>query len=188
MKKIAFIVLFLPSSMSWAQNFVVTEKPTEKAFVVTDKAVEQPEEEKIDEAAIAEFNELINYTPKAFIQNEKSKSKNRMLAGDLNSISSLELRYAYQAQLKLNAEEVKWMESEINQLAIAFFAEGKPIIIKKTGSYEGCIGQRVTSELKKGQNIKTLYFCYTCKGANDFEDRFIEIFNNRTEKLLAAKK
>ncbi|MGC4041330.1 MAG: hypothetical protein QM710_11230 [Flavobacterium sp.] len=182
MKKVAFILVLFLSSMGWAQNFIVTERPA-------DKSVEAPaEEEKADEGSVEEFNALINYTPKAFVPNEKTKPQNRMLAGNLNSISSLELRYAYQEQMKLSPQEVKWLESEIDQLSIAFFADGKPMIIKKTGGYEGCTGQRVSTENRNGYDIKTMYFCYTCKGASEFEDRFIEIFNKRTEKLIAFKK
>jgi hypothetical protein len=172
LKKIAFIIVLFSCSQSWAQNFVVLERPVEKVKPFLEQ----------------EYNALLNYTPKSFVPDINSKPKNRVLEGDLNSINSLELRYAYQQQLKLEASEIKWLEDEINSLAVAFFKEGKPVIIEKVGGYDGCNGRAIETEQRDGFNVTIFKFCYTCSGANEFEDRFLQIFNNRTEKLIAAKK
>lgn len=187
MKKITFIVLLFCCSLGWAQQFVVVEKPGTKA---AEKPAEKVTEEVIEVPkgiSDEEYKEFLNYSPKSFSPDLKSKPHNRMLEGDLNSIGSLELRYAYQSQLKLTESEIKWMEKEIDQLAIAFFAEGKPILIKKTGSYDGCIDRGIETEDRDGFTVTIFKFCYTCAGAADVEDRFLEIFNKRTEQLLAAK-
>ena len=187
LKKIAFIVLLFCCSLGWAQQFVVVEKPGTKA---AEKPVEKAVEQVVEvpkTISDEEYKEFLNYSPKSFTANLKSKPQNRMLEGDLNSIGSLELRYAYQLQLKLNESEIKWMEKEIDQLAIAFFAEGKPILIKKTGSYDSCMDRGIETEDRNGLTVTILKFCYTCAGAADVEDKFLEIFNKRTEQLLAAK-
>ena len=195
MKKIAFILLLFSCSLSWSQQFIVVDSPKreqekkeQQKKEQLEKEQENKEKERKSAASIAKCNELLNYSPKGFVPDLKSKPNNRVLMGDLNSIGSLELRYAYQEQLKLNAAEVKWLEEEINALAVAFFTEGKPVIIKKIGGYGGCPGQYLETEERKGTTVTILNFCYTCSGASVYEDRFIAIFNNRIEKLMASKK
>lgn len=133
-----------------------------------------------------EYSKLLNYIPKSFTQDLNTKPQNNVLRGDLNSIGSLELRYAYQQQLKLSQSEIQWLESEINQLAIAFFIEGKPLLIKKTGDYGNCTGRSIEMEERNKLPVTVLNFCYTCPGAAVYENRFVEIFNARTEILIAS--
>lgn len=172
MKKTAFILLLLLSSLSWAQNFVIVDKLEEESNITFSEA---------------EYNALLRHTPKSFVPNVKSRPQNRVLLGDLNSISSLELRFAYQQQLQLNESEIQWLENEINQLAVAFFLEGKPIMLKKTGDYNDCKGQGIETIVKNNISVSVVYFCYVYPGGATFEDRFIDIFNKRTEKLIASK-
>jgi hypothetical protein len=173
LKKIAFILLLLFScSLGWTQQFVVLERPVEKEKTFSEE----------------EYNQLLNHTPKSFVSDTKTKPKNRVLEGDLNSINSLELRYAYQQQLKLSMSEIKWLEDEINSLAVAFFKEGKPIIMEKAGGNEGCHDRGIETEQRNGVTITLFKFCYTCPGQDVIEDRFLQIFNNRTEKLIEARK
>lgn len=174
MKKIAFILLLISCSLSWAQNFTVSEKPT-------GEPIKAPFSEE-------EYSKLLNYTPKLFVANTKSKPENRVLMGDLNSISALELRYAYQEQLKLNPSEIEWMEGEINSLATAYFNGKKPILIERTGVYGDCAGREIKTEQRNGYKVTIIKFCYTFPGAEQFEDRFLEIFNKKTEELIAVKK
>lgn len=183
LKKIAFILLLFIGFQSWGQQFIVTEKPKE------DKPNEgKPKEEPLIRYDEKEYNALLKYVPKSFIANEKTRPNNRYLLGDLNSISSLELRYAYLQQLNLNEKELKWLEGEIEALAVAFFNEGRPILLKKTGEYKACTGQGVETKVQNKSTLSIVYFCYVNPGAAVYEDRFLEIFNKRTEKLLATKK
>lgn len=185
LKKIAFIVLLLSCSLSWAQQFVLVDKNGEKVNTATEPIV-IPEPKITSEE---DYNKVLNYIPRSFAANTKPKPDNKFLQGDLNSISSLELRYAYQQQLKLDPSEIKWMEGEIDSLATAFFTDGKPTIIKHTGSYEaGCHDKGIDTENRNGYQVTIFKFCYTCQGALDIEDRFVAIFNARTEKLIAEKR
>jgi len=200
LKKIAFIIVLFISPLSWSQQFVVLEKPTDKKEASENKEVitrkekvaelkpVTKEEPVIKEETFSEeeYSKLLNHIPKSFVANIKSKPLNKVLEGNLNSISSLELRYAYQQQLKLTGAEVKWLESEAEQLSIAFFAEGKPILLRKTGEYGNCNGRSIATEERGSQKITIVKFCYTCPGATVYEDRFIEVFNKRTEMLITA--
>ena len=177
MKKIAFILLLLSGTLSWSQQFIVTEKSTGT----------KKDEVKASVFSEEEYNKLLNYVPKSFKIDSESKPANRVLLGDLNSINSLELRYAYQQQLKLSESEIKWLESEISQLAIAFFTDGKPIILKKAGEYGNCTGRNIETEVQHKQKVTVLSFCYTCPGAEQYENRFLQIFNARTEILISSK-
>jgi hypothetical protein len=172
LKKIAFILLLFCCSSGWAQNFVIVDSTEVKSNPFSEE----------------EYNKLLNHVPKTFVANQKSKPQNKVLAGDLNSISALELRFAYQEQLKLNISEIKWLEDEIDALAVAFFNERKPIILKRAGNYNDCNGRGIETELRNNFTVTILKFCYTCAGASKYEDRFLEVFNKRTEKLIAAKK
>jgi hypothetical protein len=173
LKNIAFTLLFFSATLGWSQNFVLVDKLPEESEVIYSEQ---------------EYNALLRHTPKAFVPNVKSKPKSKVLNGDLNSISSLELRYAYQQQLKLSEVEIKWMEAEINALATAFFKEGNPIIIKRAGTYGNCSGKGTETKDRDGMNVTDLYLCYTYQNGETFENRFLEIFNERTEKLIADKK
>jgi len=172
LKKIAFILLLFFSSLSWTQNFVIVDKLEEESNIMYSEV---------------EYNALLRFTPKSFVSDVKSRPQNRVLQGDLNSISSLELRYAYQQQLKLNESEIQWLENEINQLAVAFFLDKKPIMLKKTGDYTNCKGQGIETIVQNNVAVTVVYFCYVYIGGATYEDRFIDVFNKRTEKLIASK-
>ena len=79
LKKITFIVLLFCCSSGWTQQFVVVEKPGTKA---AEKPVEKVAEEVIEvPKAISdeEYKEFLNYSPKSFSPDLKSKPHNRML-------------------------------------------------------------------------------------------------------------
>jgi hypothetical protein len=132
------------------------------------------------------YNNLINYTPKNFSIDETSKPKNRFLELNLNSIGGLKMVYEFQNELKLSKEEILWLDKQIDQIALCFYLEGNPILIKKTGGYSGCEGEMIHKEAINGKEVTILDFCFTCSGAGKLED-FIKVFNNRTEKLLKIK-
>ncbi|MFI0431208.1 hypothetical protein [Mariniflexile sp. HMF6888] len=134
-----------------------------------------PESEK-------EYLKLLNYTPKNFKIDLKNKPSNEFLKTDLNSI--WKLKYAYELKDKLTDYEIKWLEEQINQLAVAYFIENKPIIIKSVGGYSGCPEQLLETELKNKTEITILSICSGGCIINKNTEDFVELFNNRTKKLL----
>lgn len=173
MKNLTFTLLLFSATLGWSQNFVIVDKLPEESEVIYSEQ---------------EYNALLRNAPKGFIPNLKSKPKTKALNGDLNSIGSLETRYAFQQQFKLSDAEIKWMDSEINALATAFFKEGNPIIIKRTGKYGKCTGQGTETKELDGITVTDLHICFTNQKGESFENRFLDIFNARTEKLIAEKK
>lgn len=182
LKKTAFILLLFVGQLGWAQQFVVTEKPKQEG--------QKPEEQK--EVSLVtdekEYSALLSYSPKTFVTDTQSKPVNKKLRGDLNTIGSLELRYSYHVQLNLNESEINWLENEIKKLATAFFEEGTPILMVKAGDYVTCDGKGLETKIQGKQVVTVLHFCYVCAGAAEIEDRFLEIFNKKTESLMASKK
>lgn len=178
LKRIAFILVLCCCSASWSQQFVLVDSLDEK-----DKGTK-----KENTISDEEYNAFLNQVPKSFAANTKTRPQNRVLEGNLNSIGSLELRYAYQKQLNLNAAEIKWLEEEINGLAVAFFAEGKQILLRKAGNPQECVDRGIITDERNGYIVKIFKFCYTCPGADAVEDRFVAVLNNRMEKLMTAKK
>ncbi|MCB4800326.1 hypothetical protein [Neotamlana laminarinivorans] len=158
MRNIIFITIFLLSTICTAQN--------------NDSI---PESEK-------EYLELLNYTPKNFKIDLENKPSSEFLKTELNSI--WKLKFAYELKDKLNDNEIKLLEDQINQLAVAYFLEKKPIIIESVGGYSGCPEQLVTSELNNETKVTILNFCSGGCIVNNKTEDFIRIFNNRTEKLL----
>lgn len=173
MKNIAFIVLFFSTTLGWSQNFVIVDKLPEESEIVYSEE---------------DYNALLRHTPKTFVPNTKAKPENKSLQGNLNSISSLEIRYAYQEQMKLTETEVKWLEDEIVALATAFFKEGKPLLIKRAGTYANCTGRGTELKEYEGVKVTDLHFCYTYQNGEQFENQFLAIFNATTGKLMAEKK
>ena len=129
------------------------------------------------------YNNLLNHKPKNFKVDEISKPENKFFSLNLNSIAGLEIIYQLRDQLKFNETEINWINKQIDQIALAFYLEGNPILIRKVGGYEGCPNDNVYSEIIKEKKVTILNFCFTC---TDFGrlDQFIEIFNNRTNSLL----
>ena len=160
------------TSFAWSKNFVIADSTQKKEIIFSEE----------------EYNGLLNFTPKSFFGNQKTKPKNRFLYVDLNTISLLELRYAYQQQLFLTTSEIQWLEDEINALAIAFFADGKLIILKRAGNYNDYNGCGIETQVRKQITVTVIDFCFTYQSGLAFENRFFEIFNNRTEKLIAVGK
>jgi len=158
LRKIIFISIFLISTICTAQN--------------NDSI---PESENV-------YLELLNYTPKNFKIDLENKPSSEFLKTDLNSI--WKLKFAYELKDKLNDNEIKWLEDQINQLTVAYFLEKKPIIIESVGGYSGCPEQLVTSVLKNKTKVTVLNFCSGSCIVNNKTEDFIRIFNNRTEKLL----
>lgn len=129
-----------------------------------------------------EYLEILNYTPKNYKIDLENKPSSEFLKTNLSSI--WKLKFAYELKDKLNYNEIKWLEDQINQLAVAYFLEKKPIIIENVGGYSGCPEKLMTNELKNETKITVLYFCSGgCIVNNETED-FIRIFNNRTANLL----
>lgn len=130
------------------------------------------------------YNYLLNYTPKNFAIDEVSKPKKRYFETELNSIIKLSLFYEYQTNLKLDDEEIRWLDKQTNQIALAYYLEGKPILLRKiSGGPKGCIFNKVEKEFINKKEVTILNFCFTCSGSGNFED-FIKIFNNRINLLL----
>ncbi|MDR6759922.1 hypothetical protein J2Y38_000101 [Flavobacterium sp. 2755] len=137
-----------------------------------------------DEAKIdTVYNNLYSRTPKNFKVDEISKPNNRFFTLDLNSIGGLRSVYQFQDDLKFNGTEINWLNKQIDQIALAFYLEGKPILIRKVGGYDGCPDVNVYTETIKRKKVTILNFCFTCSGAGKL-DEFIQIFNNRTNSLL----
>ena len=135
--------------------------------------------------SLDELNRIINYSPTSFKPNNEAKPKNRFLQDEVKTIGYLESLYRFQESFNFNELEIKWMESEINELAKAFFIEKKPILFRKVGGYEGCENvKNVEVENINGYEVTILNYCYTCSGPTPHENKFMEIFNKRTEMLI----
>ncbi|WP_123907110.1 hypothetical protein [Flavobacterium johnsoniae] len=102
---------------------------------------------------------------------------------NLNTIGGLESIYQFQNELKLNKTEIDWLKQQIDQIALAFYLEKNPILIRKVGGIDGCPNENVYKEIIKGKEVTILHFCFTCSGAGKL-DEFIRIFNHRTDSLL----
>lgn len=129
------------------------------------------------------YNNLLNRVPKNFRVDEISKPENRFFKLNLNTIGELESIYQFQNELKLNKTEIDWLNKQIDQIALAFYLEEKPILIRKVGGIDGCPDENVYTEIIKQKKVTILNFCFTCSGAGKLEE-FIRIFNNRTNSLL----
>jgi hypothetical protein len=154
-------------------------------FLLTSSVVFAQEDDaniKIDTV----YNNLLNRTPKNFRIDEATKPKStyfELKELNLNSIGGLEILYGFQKELKINDEEIKWLEEQIDQIALAFYLEGKPILIRKVGGYEGCSDKNIYTERIKDRDVTILNFCFSCTDSRKL-DGFIRVFNNRTNLLL----
>ncbi|MEL1253460.1 hypothetical protein AAEO57_06730 [Flavobacterium sp. DGU38] len=131
----------------------------------------------------AVYNNLLNRTPKNFKIDEASELENKISSLNLNSIGGLDIIYQFKDKLKLNATEINWLNKQTDQIALAFYLEGNPILIRKVGGVDGCPDENVYTEIIKEKKVTILNFCFSCL---DFtrSDQFIQIFNNRTNSLL----
>jgi len=131
-----------------------------------------------------EYNDFMNYEPKLYISTLNPELKEKFDFMELNSLASFKLFYSNQEYFQLNSDEIKEIEDEINQLVVALFLENKPVIIKKVGGYDGCPEEMIYKDYLNGKEITILNLCFTCMGATEYENRFIEIVNNRSQRLL----
>lgn len=129
------------------------------------------------------YNNLLNRIPKNFKVDEVSRPKNRFFDLNLNTIGGLEMIYGFKEELKLETTEIIWLNEQIDQIALAFYLEGNPILIRQVGGYEGCPDENVYSEIIKDRKVTILNFCFSCTDRRQLDD-FIKIFNNRTFSLL----
>lgn len=132
-----------------------------------------------------EFNILMNYIPKGLSLDLIKRPENRFLKEPINTIGSLKSYYELQHIFKFNELEINWIEERINEIALCFYLENKPILIKRVGRYSGCPKEIIKTNIRNGIKIKVLSFCYECTGFSSHAENFIKIFNNQTEKLLS---
>lgn len=145
------------------------------------------ETEAVESPIMRAYNELVNYTPKAL----KNIPVPEALGGwELGNLSQLRIVYGYQSEFNLTQSDVVWLNESVNELAAAFYLEGNPLLLRSTGGYSGCTESEY--ELKKevinGNKVTIINFCHGCKGSLTGENEFIDIFNNRTKKLLEASR
>lgn len=129
-----------------------------------------------------DYFEFLNYTPKNFKIDSKNKPPSKFLKGKLNSL--WRIKSAYELKGELNKQEIKWLEDQIDQLAVAYFLEKKLVFLESVADYSGCPEQLLSTEFKNEINITTLSICQEGCIVNKKIEQFIQIFNNRTEKLL----
>lgn len=132
------------------------------------------------------LNDLLNYVPKNFVIDSSSKPISNIFNTrlHLNTIGGLYAIYNLRGLVIFEKSEIEWLNKQIDQISVAFYLEGKPILIEKTGGYEGCGGKLVDQKNLNGKEVTTINFCFGCSGADPHIDEFMEIFNNRTKKLL----
>ena len=96
--------------------------------------------------------------------------------------------YQIEADLGLKPKDAAWLTERTNNIATAFYLEGNPLLLRSTGGYSGCPESEY--ELKKeklnGKEVTVVNFCHGCKGSSTGGSEFINIFNNRTRRLLEA--
>ncbi|EDM43650.1 hypothetical protein SCB49_08668 [unidentified eubacterium SCB49] len=123
-----------------------------------------------------EYFELLNYTPVNYIANTPTQT--------LNSI--WKLKSAYEKKSQLEKEELIWIEKAINQIALAFFLENKPILLLSENGLEGDPNKLINKTIKNNRTITTLDLRHGGCISFSSTDDFIRIFNNRTKKLIAS--
>ncbi|MCK8522967.1 hypothetical protein M0D21_15425 [Aquimarina sp. D1M17] len=131
-----------------------------------------------------EYNLLLNYAPKSIKIDSSLKDLSKKLDSPLNTIITLKIFYEFQKWFRLNQKEIELIEHRIDQLAIALFSIGKPVLIKKVGGYSGCPEKMIYNRIKNGKKVIILNFCFSCTDFTNEAYNFIKIFNSRMEKLL----
>ncbi len=130
-----------------------------------------------------QYIQLLNYSPQNFQVDLENKPQSNFIENNLNSI--WKLLTVYRLKEQLNDNEIKWLEKQVNQIAVAFFLENRPILLQSDGGYSGCSEKLIETKLINGNKVTILKYCYGgCVGDQNVVT-FIQIFNNRTEKLLA---
>lgn len=133
------------------------------------------------------YNDFVNYTPKS-LRGLPKPEKFRQL--NLDGMMSLKTSFEFQESLNLKNDELNWIKERISGLAVAFYREGNPVLLRSTGGYNGCPESEY--ELKKEtlnhKVVTIINFCHGCKGSSEHENEFIKIFNSRSKRLLESAK
>ncbi len=131
------------------------------------------------------FSELINYTPKPYKSKGKISKTPESWNPELNTIYSLRLASIIVKTGKLPKTDMNLLEEKINDLAISFYLENKPILIDYYGGYSGCIKSPFDTITHNSKQVIILRFCHTCTDRSDELSQLIAIFNNRTTALIS---
>ena len=122
----------------------------------------------------------MNYIPKKFNIDKPTSFIDSLLLTKTSNIANL--RFVYESLYKNDTivyNYKNWLDNRINELSIAFFNEGKPILIKSTGGVAGCV-KRVDTETVNNIEVTNLYFCFGCTNHNSFVQKFMDTFNAQT--------
>ncbi|KOS06911.1 hypothetical protein AM493_13380 [Flavobacterium akiainvivens] len=141
--------------------------------------------QKTDSLHWEEYTKLISYTPKAYCDTLNKPSALKDIK-NLGTIFYLSTAYGYAKNLGFTQDDIKWLEGQVNQLALAFYLEGKPVMLREVGGYDGCPDIWFYPELQNGKEVTIITLCYSCTEAKTEHRDFIKIFNRRTTLLLAA--
>lgn len=140
-------------------------------------------QDSTEQIATDHYNIIMNHTPVHLKNNKKNRPNNHFLkAENLNTIISLQLSYQYKDSFKFNETETLWLESRIDQLAVALFLDGKKVLLEKVGGYSGCPKKLII----KNKEITILRLCHSCTDGHHLY-KFVDIFNRRMNKLLNSK-
>lgn len=137
-----------------------------------------------EEDALKEYNELLNYAPKALEVDETIKPLTEKLKQPLNTIAQVRAYYQFGEVIKLNDSDKSLLQYQMQQLAVAFFLEKKYILFEYVGGYAGCIDKMMLTKEVEGNEVTIFRFCHSCTDRSREVEEFISIFNNRMKKLL----
>jgi len=141
------------------------------------------EADSIQTPVMKAYSDFLYYTPKALALDPAPAEFGTW---KLDNLMTVWLLYGYKDSRGLSAGELSWLTGRINDLAVAFYVEGKPVMLYSTGGFHGCPESEfeLKKESLKGKEVTRVNFCHSCTGGLPHEDEFITIFNNRTKRLL----
>ncbi|HLP63128.1 hypothetical protein [Flavobacterium sp.] len=131
------------------------------------------------------YNEIMNYRPKGI--SDSLNVKNEFLKSNLISLAGIRTCYQYKDILKLEESDINILEQQIDQFALAFYLENKPILIKLVGGVDGCPDQMTYEEKLDENDITFINFCLSCTEKSTEIKKFISIFNKRTRALITKR-
>lgn len=131
------------------------------------------------------FNKLICYTPKPYNSKEKINQIPEGWNPEINTIYSLRLASIIIKTGRLSKTNIHLLEEKVNDLAISFYLENKPILIDYYGGYSDCIKSSFNTTTCNNKQIIILRFCHTCTDRNDEFSQLIAVFNNRITALIS---
>lgn len=134
------------------------------------------------------YNYFMSYTPSQYESSLGEDFKARFKSMNISCLSMLKMLYGNQAVWQFTSDDIKQLEVEIDHFITALHLEGKSVIIKKVGGYDGCPDEMIYKESLNSAEVTVLNFCCSCTGGSKAEDAFISIVNGRTEKLLGISK